>query len=398
MTWKSASAVCACLMFVSVGKASAQGNRIPANRGPSDDGFPALRFAKWVEPKERAFSIEVPQGWTVEGGVNWLSQIDPEGFVRLRSPDGKINVFFGDPEILTREVPTPAGRMQTGVNEGQVFRSPSGGPAMLERYLTGTQYAKEHVTWRLCRSPNWVTEKDLPEVSQALGAAIEPEARKYNIHGTANAGEVTYTCGDMQGAAFATTFIVGQGGPIQIWGVYRVAGFQSADPLHSMEARYIMEHLLATFVIDQRWQDDLDRRTMQLTGSVMSMQNAATEAIRTRRQYHSRNCARMRRYRQVRDRVEHSRQLLHGSQRQRSRGLSRKHAAGQQRSVVPTLLRSRMRGLSFEQVDDLPTRPGFAESGEDARDAVGVSVGVHVGHRVRSERDVVSELVCVTRG
>jgi hypothetical protein len=265
-------------MFVSVGKASAQGNRIPADRRPSDDGFPALRFAKWVEPKERAFSIEVPQGWAVEGGVNWLSQIDPEGFVRLRSPDGKINVFFGDPEILTREVPTPAGRMQTGVNEGQVFRSPSGGPAMLERYLTGTQYAKEHVTWRLCRSPNWVTEKDLPEVSQALGAAIEPEARKYNIHGTANAGEVTYTCGDMQGAAFATTFIVGQGGPIQIWGVYRVAGFQSADPLHSMEARYIMEHLLATFVIDQRWQDDLDRRTMQLTGSVMSMQNAATEA------------------------------------------------------------------------------------------------------------------------
>jgi hypothetical protein len=273
MNMKTAALVCACLLLVCGGRVSGQ-----VQPAPGESSFPALRFIRWVEPKEHSFSVEVPQGWAVDGGVNWLSQIDPQGFIRLRSPDGKINVFMGDPELLSREVPTPAGRAQTGVNEGQIFRTPSGGPALLGRYMTGQEYAKQHVTWRLCREPAWVTGQDLPDVSQAMAAAIAPEARKYNVVAIANAGEVTYTCGVMQGATFATTVIVGEGGPIQIWGVYRVAGFQSADPLHSMEARYIMEHLLASFANDPAWTETLDRRTMQLTGSVMSMQNAATQA------------------------------------------------------------------------------------------------------------------------
>jgi hypothetical protein len=168
--------------------------------------------------------------------------------------------------------------MQSGVNEGQIFRTPAGGPAMLQRYMTGVQYAMQHTTWRMCAQPRWVTSKNLPEVSRAMGDAIEPEARKFNVSAMADAGEVTYTCGDAQGATFATTVTAGHNNPIEIWGVYRVAGFLSEDPLHSMEARYIMEHLLASVVTDPQWQDALDRKTMQVTGGVMSMQNAATQS------------------------------------------------------------------------------------------------------------------------
>ena len=278
MKMKNASLVFAGLLALGGGGLSGQGGKVLTQPGSDQSGFPQLRFVRWVEPREKAFSVDVPQGWAVEGGVNWLGQIDPQGFIRLQSPDRKISVFLGDPELLTRQVPTPAGRMQAGVNEGQVFRSPSGGPAKLERYMTGQQYAKQHVTWRLCQQPTWVTGQDIPDVSRAMAEAIAPETRKYNVVANADAGEVTYTCGTNQGATFATTVIVGEGGPIQIWGVYRVAGFQSADPLHSMEARYIMEHLLATFANDPEWQAALDRRTMQVTGSVMSMQNAATQS------------------------------------------------------------------------------------------------------------------------
>jgi hypothetical protein len=239
-----------------------------------------MRFVRWVEPKEHAFSVEVPQGWSVEGGVNWLSQIDPQSFIRLQSPDGKIQAFLGDPELLTRQVPTAAGRMQAGVREGEVFRTPTGGPAKLERYSPGAQYAKQHASWRLCRNPSWVSAEEQAEVSQAMAAAIAPEARKWNLQMriNANAGEATFTCGVAQGAVSATTIIAGEGGPIQIWSVYRVAGFLSNDPLRSMDARLVMEHLMASLVIDQNWQAALDRRAMQLTGSVISMQNAATQA------------------------------------------------------------------------------------------------------------------------
>jgi hypothetical protein len=280
MNWKSAATLYACFMLSASLPGSAQVLKGSTARPSDGADFPALKFTKWVEPKEHSFSVEIPQGWAVEGGVNWLSQIDAEMFLRLKSPNGKVYVYMGDPELLAREVPTPAGKMQTGVNEGQVFRSPSGGPAMLERWRTGSEYAKEHVAWRLCRDPQWVTAKELPDVTRAMATAIAGEIQRFNpnIRGTASAGEATYTCGDMQGATFATTFIVGEGMPIQIWGVYRLAGFQSSDPLHTMEARYIMEHLLATLMIDQQWQAELDRKSIQLTGAVIQMQNAATQS------------------------------------------------------------------------------------------------------------------------
>lgn len=243
-------------------------------------GTSGVRFVRWAEPQERGFSVEIPQGWTAEGGIKWHSQIDPQGFLRVQSPDGKIQAFIGDPDLLTRQVPTAAGRMQAGVGEGQIFRTPSGGPAKLERYMNGTQYAKQHASWRVCQNPTWVSAQEQPEVSRAMARAIEPEFRKWNMSMTAdaNAGEATFTCGASQGAVDATTIHVGGNGPIQLWTVYRVAGFLSADPLRTMEARYVMEHMMATITIDPAWQAALDRRAMQLTGSVISMQNAATQA------------------------------------------------------------------------------------------------------------------------
>lgn len=241
-------------------------------------GLGAVKFIRWVEPKERSFSVDVPAGWRVEGGLNWLGQIDPQGYVRAQSPDGKVQVFMGDPDLLGRQVPGRFSLMQTGVAEGQIFRTPAGGPAKMQRYLTGAQYAKEHVSWRLCGTPSWVAGGDMPDVSRTLTEAVAPEARKYNIPASASAGDVTFTCGTAQGAVFAATVLGGNRSQIQVWAVYKLAGFLSADPLRSMQARYIMEHMLASVTPNQAWTEELERRTMQLTGAVISMQNAATQA------------------------------------------------------------------------------------------------------------------------
>lgn len=267
MIWLAAAGLAA----VSVSQASAQRSK-PA---PAPT---RIQFVRWTEPREHAFSLEVPRGWSVQGQLTYLSPIDPQSFVRVQSPDKKITVVFGDPELLTREVPTQMGRMQAGVNEGQIFRTQTGGPAMLQRYMTGREYAKAHVTWRLCPNPKWVVERDLPDVSRAMAAAIAPEAARYNLRVNASSGQATFTCGTAQGGLDATTILVGEGGPIQMWSVYRVAGFQSGDPLRTMEARYVMEHMSASHVVDPAWQAALDEKARQLTGAVMSMQNAAVQA------------------------------------------------------------------------------------------------------------------------
>ena len=45
-----------------------------------------VAFRTWVEPRERSFSIEVPQGWEVNGGLNWTGPLDPQMFVHAKSP------------------------------------------------------------------------------------------------------------------------------------------------------------------------------------------------------------------------------------------------------------------------------------------------------------------------
>src|ERR1700730_5402059 len=51
----------------------------------------------------------------------------------------------------------------------------------------------------------------------------------------------------------------------------------------------------------------------------------------------------------------------------------------------------------LEKVDDLAGRAGFAQLREDARNAVAVSILIHVGHRIDREDHVESEGVGVTR-
>src|ERR1700687_618273 len=45
----------------------------------------------------------------------------------------------------------------------------------------------------------------------------------------------------------------------------------------------------------------------------------------------------------------------------------------------------------LEKIDDLAGRAGFAQLREDARNAVAVSIRVHVGHRIDSEDHVETE-------
>jgi hypothetical protein len=265
--------------------AQAQQAAAPVAPAPQTVAAPAaaaggdVKFDRWVEPQERSFSVEVPRGWRVTGGLNWLGQIDVQGFVRVQSADGRIEIFLGDPELLARQVPNAYSRMQTGVSEGGTFRTPAGGPAMLQRFMTGSQYARAHAVWRLCKSPQWVAGNDLPDMSRSLTVAIEPEARRLGGTASVSAGETSFLCDQAQGYVMAATMLASaRGGPTQVWMVYKVAGFRSTDPMRSMQARYIMEHMMATLTPDPAWTRALEQKVTRITGAVMSMQNAATQS------------------------------------------------------------------------------------------------------------------------
>jgi hypothetical protein len=265
----------------------------PASVGPSDRGTSEpttttvegttttqgdVTFVNWVEPKEHSFTVDVPQGWQVIGGLNYTGPDEAQGFVRVQSPDGKVQIFVGDPELLVRQV--PGSLSPPGVREGQIFQTPSGGRAILQRFLTGSQYAQQHVVWRqLCRNPRLIREGELPDLSRGITATVEAQAlQAWNATATASAGEASFICDDAEGYVFATTVLMSaRSGGIQGWTVFKVSGFVSSDPMRSMQARYIMEHMLASAKLDPQWERAYEDRVRRRTGSVISTQNAALQ-------------------------------------------------------------------------------------------------------------------------
>lgn len=236
-----------------------------------------IQFSSWQEPNEHSFTIEVPEGWQIMGGLNWVGPTNAQQFVRAQSPDGVAQVLVGDPELVPRQVPNAFSLMQTGVSEGQMFRTPSGDPALLYRFLTGAQYAQQHAMWRLCQQPQWVRQSDLPELSQIMTQTIQPEAQSWGAQAIASAGEASFLCGQQQGQVTAIT-VLGSGPMIQVWAVLRVSAFICSDPMRSMQVRYVMEHMAGSFKVDPNWNANYEQRVRQITGSIISMQNASLQA------------------------------------------------------------------------------------------------------------------------
>ena len=53
-------------------------------------------MTKWREANEGAYTIPIPQGWKVQGGITRLSNTDVRGGIRVWSPDGASMLQFND--------------------------------------------------------------------------------------------------------------------------------------------------------------------------------------------------------------------------------------------------------------------------------------------------------------
>jgi len=140
------------------------------------EGAPAaLTYTAWTDPREGAFHIEAPQGWTVEGGAFRFGPTDIRNSVRLRSPQDDILVQIGDPGITGFAVPTPF-LMQMGLHEGQVF-SPTGTfQSTVLRYLPARDFNRWYLQTHLSAALDnlaVVTEQALPEIARQHATMLD---------------------------------------------------------------------------------------------------------------------------------------------------------------------------------------------------------------------------------
>ncbi len=198
----------------------AAGNNPFAQSGVVAQSPSNLTFVSFTDPNERAFTVDVPQGWLVDGGMH-----DVFGtkliFYSMIAPDESVLIFVGQTEILVSLQPTPQ-LTQAGYPEGTVIYTDNNFYVHVAPYLTGKEAAQllaETTIAPFCQQFTFTEERELEEAS-----GFTPDQTAF-----VSAGEVAYTCMidgvPAVGYQYATTYATVDPNYGEIWMIQDIYGF-----------------------------------------------------------------------------------------------------------------------------------------------------------------------------
>jgi hypothetical protein len=104
----------------------------------SAPGGPASGTTTFTDPTENAFTIQVPQGWSVKGGVQRASPTAATPWISATSPDGATVISIGDPSIPSFILPSPYHAA------GSTVQNAAGSVSAVEPYESGVQFAGDY--------------------------------------------------------------------------------------------------------------------------------------------------------------------------------------------------------------------------------------------------------------
>lgn len=209
--------------------------------------LPPTPFTGWTtfrDPDQGSFTVEVPIGWTVKGGLVRPVAIDSRPWVQAVSPDGLITAFIGDGRLPSFSIPTANG-MRLGFYPGKWYQG-----SLIRNYTPARQFAEQYARVNL---------KSLMTNIQVIEEHNRPDlATIYN--GTVGAtrsecATIKLSCmyQNLPAVAYylaATKATVGYGAGM--WWVTKIAG--EVSPADRDEAGLsVILHMLQTFSIDPDW-------------------------------------------------------------------------------------------------------------------------------------------------
>lgn len=220
------------------------------NRADASDPLAGLRFARWIDPTERAFSVEVPADWRVSGGIRRLSPTRRVDEIVAQSPDAQMTVRSGDVNVPTQYVEPNQTLMSLGYREGQMI---SGG-FLMTRFMPGVVFATNYVQMtagRSCGNLQFLRQTDLADYVRNLASqGLLLERNHYT------AGEVIYTCQynnqTYVGYVFAETSLNPNPGVGNVWSLQRLYGF-TAPANRATQADAVLQRIQSTTSINPQW-------------------------------------------------------------------------------------------------------------------------------------------------
>ncbi len=199
-------------------------------------------WVKFDDPNEHAFTIDVPKGWTARGGLIRLGYSDHRPTVDVTSPDGKINVRFGDAAIPIYFVPD---NLHCA---GDIYDLGAQARGTVAPYKNGSDFAAAYGPARFRSVCSTLTPHPMngpsPVPPFVLGAGeLQPSQ--------SSAGQVSYDCPGDAGprVAYASSETMLFGG---FWLVPRVVSYV-APPDQAALARTVMLHMTESYHEQPAW-------------------------------------------------------------------------------------------------------------------------------------------------
>jgi len=201
----------------------------------------AQSWTTFQDPFEKAFTVEVPQGWTVRGGLFRMGYSDERPMVDLTSPDGRVNVRLGDLSVPVFTVPG-----QSQGREGDVVDMGAQAQLIVARYRSGPEFAVLYSHARFNEACHQATG-DAVNVDFAVPNYVPMDAAATK----SSTGEIAYRCGsgDAQRIAFAYVRTSAQG---NLWTAPTLGSFIST-PERVAEARAVLLHGAQTLKLSAEW-------------------------------------------------------------------------------------------------------------------------------------------------
>lgn len=239
----------------------------------------AIRWVKFRDPNEGAFTINVPSGWKIRGGTLRAGSVDVRHAVEAVSPDNSIVLFYGDTNVPAYMLPNAVTQM-AGQGEGSVMPY-AGASLVIARYQAGDVFAS---TWGNIRLRNYCTNLNLRASHQRADSSHELSSIVANmVQLNVNAGEAIFTCSvngkRSVGYTFASTYLVQAAYGSGIWGMYRGVGFEASADKYK-QAAALLSKMAGSFMMDPQWEARQQHTAMDTSAINAQTSDAISRSIR----------------------------------------------------------------------------------------------------------------------
>jgi len=229
----------------------------------------SVEYVSWNDPKEGAFSVTVPQGWSASGGVRRRS-LAVQASVKATSPDGFVFAQFGD-DFPWYVEPNPL----YGWYDGRILKDTFGSEWHVRKYRPGNAYTK----FLLNQEGLKVTvlqERDRTDLAGALQTLTSYRS---------DAGELVYSYSKegrtYRGGILCITQYLG-GGAWIVWRLYR---FETPEAL-SFVGSGVLNQMVASFQINPEWQQrnnaEVAKQSRIITEMTQSVYQTVTQGYWSR--------------------------------------------------------------------------------------------------------------------